>query len=658
MPRNPFRLKNLLEDEKYEASENLRTVEFDEGWLTSNHEGRVERGINLVRETKYLGFFVFLLSAILGSRLFYLAVLKHDLYREIALGNRLRIEYLSAPRGAIYDVFGRILAANQPSFELVATPLDFSENLDDRKKVIEDIADIFAMNAQEIESLLRNYDPKFFHSIAVKTNLSREEVLIFSEREAELRGFRVVNLPSRQYESPLPYAHLLGYVGKISAEEYKQKVEDGYLYNDFIGKTGLEAYYEKFLRGKFGERQVEVDARGLVKKVYGIKDYIPGNNLYLNVDAGLQEKLFSSLSGRVSGMRTKRAVAIAMDPKSGKILAYLSLPAFDINDFVSGISPEAYQKLQENPQKPLFNRGIAGTYPPGSTIKPVVAAAALEEGVIEPKSTIYDKGEIVIPNPFGGPNYYFYGYNRKVLGYLDVKTAIALSSDIFFYIIGGGYEPWKIKGLGIENLAAYYRRFKFDQILGIDLPGEKPGLVPTPEWKKQIFGDDPIASKWYLGNTYHVSIGQGDVLVSPLQVLSWTAAIANGGKIYRPYIVDRVEDGLGKVLAKNEPAVIGEVGIDEKYLRVVREGMRQAVTEGTVKILNDVPVAVAGKTGTAQFDAKNPYRTHAWFTAFAPFDDPQIAITVLIEDGGEGSLSAAPVVRDALDWWVRNRYQK
>ena len=239
-----------------------------------------------------------------------------------------------------------------------------------------------------------------------------------------------------------------------------------------------------------------------------------------------------------------------------------------------------------------------------------------------------------------------------------MRKAIALSSDVFFYIVGGGHDLEKIQGLGIAKLAEFYRKFGLGKKLGIDLPGEQDGLVPDPEWKKQYFGDDPIASKWYLGDTYHVSIGQGDLLASPLQVLSWISAVANGGKIYKPYIVDRIEDNDKYVIKKFEPEIIGDVGIGRETLGVVKEGMRQAVLEGTAKSLGALPITSAAKTGTAQFDAKNPNRSHAWFTAFAPYENPQIAIVVLIEDGGEGGVNSMPVVRDTLNWWALNRYLK
>lgn len=656
--RNPFRLKNTIESESWQVEEDREEIAFEESLAGADSQEILEREGD---PKSHLGLASFLLVAVLlliFGRLYYLTVLKHQYYSEIAQGNRLRVEYLLAPRGAIYDSTGTVLAGNKPSFELVASPLDLPKDPTELGSVIEKVAELSQMSGDEIRQIIADDKASVYESVLIKQNLSRDEALIFSERAATLPGFRVADTPIRDYRNAPDYAHVLGYVGKINAQEYQDKSREGYLYNDFLGKTGLEQVYEQYLRGRFGERQVEVDARGVVKKVFGEKPPISGNNLYLNIDAGLQQALLRALRSRLQAINRTKAAAIAMDPKSGKILAYVSLPSFDNNLFAEGIAPQEYQKLLTDKNQPLFNRAIQGTYPPGSTVKPMVASAALQEKVITQKTLVEDRGVILIRNIYGGPDYPFYGYSRKALGILDVRRAIALSSDIFFYIVGGGYDAAKIEGLGIERLASYFRKFGLGEKLGIDLPGEQAGLVPTPEWKKAYFGADPLASRWYLGDTYHVSIGQGDLLVTPLQLLSWIATIANGGTIYRPYLVDRVTDNDGKTVKQFEPQVASQVGIDPDLLRVVREGMRMAVTEGTAKSLNILEISSAAKTGTAQFDAKHPERSHAWFTAFAPYEDPKIAIAVLIEDGGEGGVNSVPVVRETLDWWSKNRYNK
>lgn len=647
--RNPFRLKNTLEQERLRVSGSGEAIDFEESLLDEDSQDVIERGSEVRPYLKWPLVLVIIASSLMLMRLYYLTVTKHGYFREIAEGNRLRVEYLPAPRGAVYDSRRQVIATNRPSFELVASPLDLPKDAREFSEVLAKVSEILGLPASEIEGIVKSEAIQAYQSVLVKQNLNRQQALILHERSRELSGFRVVNTPIRDYKNAEVFAHLLGYVGKISAPEYEKLNSEGYLFNDTLGKTGLEEIYENYLRGKFGQRQVEVDARGAVKKVFGSKEPSSGANLVLNVDAGLQEKLYSSLSRWTTASARKRAAAIAMDPREGRILALVSLPSFDNNQFAEGISAQDYQKLLDDKNLPLFNRTIGGTYPPGSTVKPMVAAAALQEQVVSAGTKIEDRGQIVVRNVFGGPDFYFYGYNRQGLGTMDLRRAIALSSDIYFYVVGGGYEPYKIDGLGITRLAQYYRKFGLDKNLNIDLPGDKAGLVPDPDWKK---------GRWFLGDTYHVSIGQGDLLVTPLHVLSWTAAIANGGKIWKPFIADRVENNDGQILKKWDPEVIAEVPISGENLRLVQEGMRQVVTSGTAMSLNALPIAVAGKTGTAQFDARYPSRTHAWFTAYAPYEDPKIAIVVLIEDGGEGSSTAAPVAREVLEWWAKNRYNK
>ena len=657
--RDPFSVKHSLDREQGSTDED-ENISFEEGFVDATDESKLERIGETKPRVSRLWFLVLVLFALVSARLYFLSVARHDYYRGVAEGNRLRVEYLSAPRGTVYDRNGEIIAGNRPSFELVASPLDLSKDPAESEREIAILSGVIKIPGEEIRSILTKSQLDTglkFESILIKQNLDREEALILNERAGDLQGFRVAGVPIRDYLDASVYAHLMGYVGKISAAEFEEKSKSGYLFNDSVGKTGLEQVYEGDLRGKFGQRQVEVDARGSIKKVFGEKPYAAGSDLILNIDAGLQHVLYDALTAQLRAGNRQRASAIAMDPRSGRILAYLSLPSFDNNLFAEGISQDDYLKLTEDKNQPLFNRTISGIYPPGSTVKPMVAAAALQEGVVDAKTTIVDRGYILIPNVYGGPDYYFYGYNRSGLGPVDARRAIALSSDIYFYSVGGGYEEEHLQGLGIDRLAKYYRAFGLDRELGIDLPGERAGVVPTPEWKRRQFDGNPTLQEWYLGDTYHVSIGQGDLLASPLHVLSWTASIANGGTIYRPFIVDRVQSQDGSVIInKFDPESVGKLPVSEENLRIVREGMRQTVTEGTARSLGSISMAVAGKTGTAQFDGKNLSRAHAWFAGFAPYDNPEIAIVVMIEDGGEGSTAAVPVARAALDWWAKNRY--
>ena len=383
---------------------------------------------------------------------------------------------------------------------------------------------------------------------------------------------------------------------------------------------------------------MEVDAGGSVVKRLKDVDPEPGHDLSLTIDAGLQKVIYNSLSDMLRARPSATgAAAVAVSPRTGEILSLVSLPSFDNNLFARGIKPGEYNRLINDKNKPLLNRPLGGTYPPGSTIKPVIGAAALEEGVITEKTKIKDEGVVRLGA------YSFYGWDRDGLGVMDIISAIAQSSDPFFYIVGGGNDSYNIEGLGIDRLVKYFRAFGLGEKTNINLAGEEPGFVPTPEWKKQRFaGTDE--QNWYQGNTYHISIGQGFLLATPLQVAMYTAGIANDGTIMRP-VISSLE----------QKEILHKVNIDQKNLDIIKRAMRENVVSGSGRRLAALPIEAAGKTGTSQFSAAEPSRTHAWYTGFAPYNDPQIVITVLVESGGEGHSTAAPVVEDALEWWAANR---
>ncbi|HTL39518.1 MAG TPA: penicillin-binding transpeptidase domain-containing protein, partial [Methylomirabilota bacterium] len=430
--------------------------------------------------------------------------------------------------------------------------------------------------------------------------------------------------------------------------ELDQHPKSNYLLNDYIGKTGAEYQFEDFLKGIPGKKQAEVDADGNYKKTLAEVPAVPGNNVVLNIDYDLQKTIYDSLTAEMAKIHATKAVAIATNPQTGEVLSLLSLPSFDNNMFARGISQDEYNQLLNDKNNPLLDRALSGTYPPGSTIKPMMALAGLSEGVITPTTKILDDGVIRVGA------FTFYGYEHSGLGIMDVYTAIAKSSDIYFYTVGGGNAKTSVKdGLGPDRIATYLRKFNLGKTLGIDLPNEKPGLVPDPAWKQATVGD-----KWYLGDTYHESIGQGDVLATPLQVNSWTATIANGGKVMQPYVLNRVLGKDGQVLQMGSPKVLVQNIFDPTNIKIVQDGMRQTVTSGTARSLNTVPVEISGKTGTAQFDARDLSKTHAWFTSYAPSSNPQIALTILIESGGEGSSVSVPVAKQVYTWWAQNRYNK
>ncbi len=588
--------------------------------------------------------------AVIVVQLFRLQVIQGKKYSILSENNRIRKQTVLAPRGLIKDRNGELLAENTASYSLVAIPFDlpkggFSEEL-------QKLAQIFNFNGQEAADILGKADKNSYQPVLIKQGLTDDQSILFETKATEFLGFAVQKVPIRDYVDGPVFSPVLGYTGILSDSD-KQKINMSvYDANDYIGKTNVEAAYEKYLHGQNGDTEIAVDATGKLLSILGEDSPVPGNVLVLNIDKGLQEQLYHSLEGR-------RAAAVAMDPTNGQVLALVSTPSFDNNLFAQGIKTEEYQALLSNKDLPLFNRAISGTYPPGSTSKIMTAAAALQEGIVSPDTVIRDTGVLTIPNQYNnGVSYQFRGWKPGGLGPMTVRSAIAMSSDIYFYTVAGGSANGAIAGLGAEKLAEYFRKFGLGQALGIDIQGEKPGLVPDPEWKMKYFKNDPLAGKWYLGDTYHMGIGQGDVLVTPLQVAEWTAVVANNGIGFKPELAQKVVDQQGKTIWESKPQkIIGDIASPQN-IKVVQEGMRQTVLAGTAKPLASLPITSAGKTGTSQFDGSDSSRTHAWFTAYAPYENPRIVITVLVEAGGEGNAVAEPVVKDALKWWADNRYGK
>jgi penicillin-binding protein 2 len=652
MKMNPFEIYHDLANERRTA----RGLDWEESALdsASSVEGFVEAETDSRyprRSARALHIGIVIICLILVGKLFSLQIVQGDHLRELAEGNRLRNRIILAPRGQITDREGQVIARNTASFSLVAVPADLPK--EGWQAEVEQLSLLLSIDKAEVMDKLQKSDKRSLQPIPLKQDLTSEESILFQTRAKEFFGFSVDSIPIREYPDPQVFSHLLGYTGVVSPDEIANLANQDYVLNDFIGKSGIELSYENYIRGIDGVIQTEVDASGKSIKVLGTNDPKPGNTVTLNINKGLQEALYQAFQ-KVSP--NAKGAAIAMNPKTGEVLAFLSLPGFDNNLFAPGISTDAYKKLITDPTLPLFNRAIAGTYPPGSTVKPMVAAAALQEKIVTDSTVIVDRGLLVIPNQFNpGINYNFYGWKRDGLGPMTVRSAIAQSSDIYFYTVtGGNYNTSITDGLGAEKLADYYRRFHLGQPTGIDLQGEKSGLVADPTWKARYFKDDAILSKWYLGDTYHIGIGQGDMLVTPLQVALWTATIANNGTGMRPTLLKQVTDSSGKVIFSSSPQAIALPGIDPAYMRIVQEGMRETITSGSGVSLNTLAVAVAGKTGTSQFDGADPSRTHAWFTAYAPFDDPKLVITVLVEAGGEGHAAAVPIAKEGFQWCIAN----
>jgi penicillin-binding protein 2 len=463
-----------------------------------------------------------------------------------------------------------------------------------------------------------------------------------------LRGVEARRNAIRSYVDAKYFSQIIGYTGRVSSNELL--LSSDYEPADFIGKAGLESFYESDLRGKKGVEKMEIDAGGKIIATLSKIDAESGNNLVLSIDGDLQKKLQDLLEFHAQKAQQRNnyqggAAAIALDPRNGKILALASLPTYDNNKFVNPSSKAEREAILNNTNSPLLNRVIGGRYPPGSTIKPIMGIVALAEGIIDKNTIIEDKGVISVPEYNGVRN--FFGWNRSGLGPVNVISAIAKSSDIFFYTVGGGFG--KFTGLGVDKIAEYLEKFNLGKKLGIDLPGETEGVVPTKAWKlARTDGKYP----WTIGDTYNLSIGQGYLLTTPLQVASWTEVVANGGVLYKPRLVDKITSGDNNEVIKEIPTVIITDKIaDKKYIEISRQGMREAVLGGSAAALRDLPFAAAGKTGTAEFINKGKELTHSWFTSFAPYDNPEIVLTVLIEGGGEGSTTAVPIAKEILSWY-------
>ena len=591
---------------------------------------------------------------LLGGRIFYLQIIQGQNFRMLANNNQVRSQVLLAPRGIITDSQGQVLAQNTASFNLVAIPFDLPKDPGGLQSEVANLAGRFSLDPRDIFEKIKAIDRNSADPVEIEQGLTGDQSILFQTLASQFPGFEARQIPIRQYLDPNAFANALGYAGLVSPGDLSGKNKNLYASVDFIGKTGIESSYEQYLHGQNGADIINVDATGKFLNDLGQNSPVSGDRLVLNLDKGLQDRLYKDLST----IKSPRAAAVAMDPRTGAVLALVSLPGFDNNLFAAGITQQDYQKLLSDPNLPMFNRAISGTYPPGSTSKLMTATAGLSQGVITDSTKIVDNGDLIVPNEFGGQPAEFHGWKPGGLGAMDVRSAIALSSDIFFYEVAGGSPNGSLAGLGANKLAEYFRKFGLGKILGIDIPGEQSGLVPDPAWKMSYYNNDPLLGKWYLGDTYHMGIGQGFLLVTPLQVAEWTAIVANGGTGYVPEIAQKSVDQNGQAVWQAQPKVLVSNIASPDVFKIVQEGMRQTVTAGTAKPLNTLPITSAGKTGTSQFDGADSSRTHAWFTAYAPYENPQIVITVLVEAGGEGNAVAEPVVKDALQWWAENRYKK
>ena len=589
---------------------------------------------------------VILLFLVLLFRLFVLQVVHGGDYQLKAEDNRIRPRYIEASRGIITDKDGAWLARNKPNFVLGLYPSDLPKKKTDRDEIYQKVAAISGLSSDDIRNQAEQNGLFFFDMIALKEDISHDDALLLEQKMAGLQGVVIAQQSSREYVALPGLGHILGYTGRISPEELNKNPSYGN--SDQIGKAGIEAQYEEYLNGIDGVEQIEKDSKGTIVRILtqeGRRDPVVGNEISLYMDRGLQQKTAEALQNGINDAKTKTGdtgvnagVAIVMDVNSGGILSMVSLPDYNNNVFSGKISSADYSSLMNDPNKPLLDRATMGLYPPGSISKIIMASAGLAEGTITPNTSMVTPAAIKIGD-YTFPDWKDHSYEST-----NVERAIAESNDIFFYSLGGGYD--NISGLGIDRIKKYWQLFGLGEKTGIDLPSEAAGLLPDDKWKRKDRGE-----AWYLGDTYHVSIGQGDLLITPVQMLRATAVIANGGKLLEPQLVQKIISPDGKVVKEFGPRIEKNNIVSSSVIKTVQEGMRMTVTDGSARSIfpADFPVQVAGKTGTAQF--LDNQKTHAWFECYAPYNNPQIAVLVMVEGGGEGFDIAAPVAKDILNYY-------
>jgi penicillin-binding protein 2 len=575
--------------------------------------------------------------SVLVSRLWRLQVREGENLRALSENNRLRLKRTPPLRGIVYDRKGRVLVDNRPSFDVVLVP----EDTPDMKATLHALS-LHLRDGVSLpgDTLPRNPRRPSYEGMVVAKDIAWPTLVAVESHQLEIPGVSVEIGTKRRYPSEGLAAHLLGYVGEINSQE--MTLFPRYRLGDLIGKFGIERKWEADLRGRGGGQQIEVDAAGKRLRVLGEVEARAGQSLVLTVDQELQQKAEAALEGRAGAI-------VVLGVQTGEVLAMVNRPTFDPNVFARGIKADEWRNLIEDPLHPLNNRAIQGQYPPGSTFKVIVAAAALEKGVITPSTRFFCPGGL----PFGGR--VFRCWKKGGHGSVDLRQAITQSCDVYFYQVG--------QRLGINAIADYARRFGLGKPLGIALDHEAAGVIPDPTWKKQV-----LNAPWYAGETLSVVIGQGYVTATPLQMAVVAATLANGGTVYRPQVVKRVINDAGEIIRDYAPEVINRIGLKPQTVQLVRDGMRDVVNSstGTGKKAQLPDVLVAGKTGTSQVIAgtrgkgkvlPRQYRDHAWFIAFAPADAPEVAVACLIEHAGEGGgAAAAPVVRQVLaDYFMLTR---
>ena len=580
---------------------------------------------------------VVLVVGLLTTRLFYLQVIQGGYYAGLSEENQHTTIPLPAVRGLIFDRAGRQLAINIPSYVVKICPADLP--FTERDAVIGRLATLLQVPSTDIVQAIDRYANQSFELVRLASDVPSDVARIIVEESNSLPGVQVNVEERREYEYGPLVSHVLGYTGAVTEEELAAYGDAGYLNDDQIGKTGVEATFEDVLRGTYGEQEVEQDALGRVLRTVQVTQQPQsGNSLELTIDVEIQREAEEALKWATDIVDLQRGVVIVMNPQTGEILAMVSMPTYDDNMFAGGISNADYQALIEDPNRPLVNFGISEQYPPGSTYKLVTGTGALEDGVITDTSLVHTAGYLEIGS------YKYRDWNPQGFGDLDIYGGFSHSSDTFFYQLAGS--------LGIDRLGQWAKEFGYGERTGIDLPAEARGIVPTNEWKQNLF-NQPI----YPGEVYQAGIGQGYDAATPLQVLNAYNALANGGSLLKPQIVRRILAPDGTVVENVQPELIHHVDADPNTLEIMRNAAREVVTSRHTFNLVDLPIAVAGKTGTAEFgtrDSKNRLPYHTWFAAFVPKDtqvwdgsktDSELSILAFAYDSNTKGNAAVEIVK-------------
>ncbi|HTN42635.1 MAG TPA: penicillin-binding protein 2 [Nitrospiria bacterium] len=585
----------------------------------------------------YLMVGIVAIFAALLLRAWYLQITKGSYYKEQSENNRVRVVYIQPPRGLIFDRHGELLANNVPSFNLYLV----SEDISDKKGVLDQLARFIQVDRSELERRItsrKNNVP--YMPTKVKEGLSLREVALIESHRLDLAGTILVPEPQRNYLYGPLAAHLLGYVGEISPAQLQESGNEDTLPGTSVGQSGIEKTYDTQIRGEVGEKIIEVDAVGHEMKVLRVQEPASGDDVYLTIDLNVQKAAEEAL-GKNAG------TIVAIDPRNGEILAMVSHPAFDPNQLSQSLSTADWEALSSDPGHPLTNRAIQGQYPPGSTFKLVVSSAALETKEVTPEEPILCTGGM----PFGRRVYK--DWKRGGHGIIDLHSAIVQSCDVYFYEMG--------RRLGIDRLADYAFRYGLGQPTGVELASEKSGVIPTSQWKLRAKGEP-----WYPGETLSAAIGQGFVTVTPIQLADLIGTVAMSGARFQPHLIKAIRDRATGRLYEFPPVELGRVDLAKKTYTALRQALSGVVSEphGTGASARSQFVTIAGKTGTAQVveekagvetkSLPKELQDHAWFIAFAPVEDPRIAVAVLVEHGGHGGETAAPPAKRVIEEYLKN----